>query len=257
MNLKSADVLQPKAMFNNKPIISPDEIRKMLDRMNDKVKQIHKLGQQVLNGSSTSKPTTQPAKETTTQPAKETTTKLRKSSTGSNILNGTITNNATNSIDDQNIDVNTKASNETLTTTLAVSTKTKQTESSKLAPNDTTEPTVTTNTTVTTIIPKGSSFESNAVKTNESLNTDDSDSDTTTPETILSDDEIKKAQNAATNDNDFSIFRTSEAERKQRKKEIKLFCARIGEFGFMSVTKLFSSCIVIFFKFKLKILRSF
>ncbi|VDI20563.1 Hypothetical predicted protein [Mytilus galloprovincialis] len=229
MNLKSADVLQPKAMFNNKPIISPDEIRKMLDRMNDKVKQIHKLGQQVLNGSSTSKPTTQPAKETTTQPAKETTTKLIQSSTGSNILNGTITNNATNGIDDQNID-NTKASNETLTTTLAVSTKTKQTESSKWAPNDTTEPTVTTNTTVTTIIPKGSSFESNAVKTNESLNTDDSDSDTTTLETILSDDEIKKAQNAATNDNDFSIFRTSEAERKQRKKEIKLFCARI-DFG--------------------------
>ena len=247
MNLKSADVLQPKAMFNNKPIISPDEIRKMLDRMNDKVKQIHKLGQQVLNGSSTSKPTTQPAKETTT----------KLSSTGSNILNGTITNNTTNGIDDQNIDVNTKASNETLTTTLAVSTKTKQTESSKLAPNDTTEPTVTTNTTVTTIIPKGTSFESNTVKTNESLNTDDSDSDTTTPETVLSDDEIKKAQNAATNDNDFSIFRTSEAERKQRKKEIKLFCARIGEFGFMSVTKLFSSCIVIFFKFKLKILRSF
>lgn len=237
MNLKSADVLQPKAMFNNKPIISPDEIRKMLDRMNDKVKQIHKLGQQVLNGSSTSKPTTQPVKETTTK------------------LRGTITNNATNGIDDQNIDVNTKASNETLTTTLSVSTKTKQTESSKLAANDTTEPTVTTNTTVTTIIPKGSSFESNTVKTNESLNTDDSDSDTTTPETILSDDEIKKAQNAATNDNDFSIFRTSEAERKQRKKEIKLFCARIGEFGFMSVTKLFSSCIVIFFKFK--ILRSF
>ncbi|CAG2245568.1 unnamed protein product [Mytilus edulis] len=222
MNLKSADVLQPKAMFNNKPIISPDEIRKMLDRMNDKVKQIHKLGQQVLNGSSTSKPTTQPAKETTTQPAKEkttqsaketttqpaketttqpakeTTTKLRESSTGSYILNGTITNNATNGIDDQNIDVNTKASNETLTTTLAVSTKTKQTESSKLSPNDTTEPTVTTNTTVTTIIPKGTSFESNTVKTNESLNTDDSDSDTTTPETILSDDEIKKAQNAAT-----------------------------------------------------------
>lgn len=238
MNLKSADVLQPKAMFNNKPIISPDEIRKMLDRMNDKVKQIHKLGQQVLNGSSTSKPTTQPAKETTT--------KLRESSTGSNILNGTITNNATNGIDDQNID-NTKASHETLTTTLAVSTKTKQTESSKWAPNDTTEPTVTTNTTVTTIILKGSSFESNTVKTNESLNTDDSDSDTTTPETVLSDDEIKKAQNAATNDNDFSIFRTSEAERKQRKKEIKLFCARIGEFGFMSVTKLFSSCIFIFF----------
>lgn len=238
MNLKSADVLQPKAMFNNKPIISPDEIRKMLDRMNDKVKQIHKLGQQVLNGSSTSKPTTQPAKETTTK------------------LRGTITNNATNGIDDQNID-NTKASNETLTTTLAVSTKAKQTESSKLAPNDTTEPTVTTNTTVTTIIPKGSSFESNTVKTNESLNTDDSDSDTTTPETVLSDDEIKKAQNAATNDNEFSIFRTSEAERKQRKKEIKLFCARIGEFGFMSVTKLFSSCIVIFLKFKLKILRSF
>lgn len=238
MNLKSADVLQPKAMFNNKPIISPDEIRKMLDRMNDKVKQIHKLGQQVLNGSSTSKPTTQPAKETTTK------------------LRGTITNNATNGIDDQNID-NTKASHETLTTTLAVSTKTKQTESSKLAPNDTTEPTVTTNTTVTTIIPKGTSFESNTVKTNESLNTDDSDSDTTTPETVLSDDEIKKAQNAATNDNDFSIFRTSEAERKQRKKEIKLFCARIGEFGFMSVTKLFSSCIVIFLKFKLKILRSF
>lgn len=239
MNLKSADVLQPKAMFNNKPIISPDEIRKMLDRMNDKVKQIHKLGQQVLNGSSTRKPTTQPAKETTTK------------------LRGTITNNTTNGIDDQNIDVNTKVSNETLTTTLAVSTKTKQTESSKWAPNDTTEPTVTTNTTVTTIIPKETSFESNTVKTNESLNTDDSDSDTTTPETILSDDEIKKAQNAATNDNDFSIFRTSEAERKQRKKEIKLFCARIGEFGFMSVTKLFSSCIVNFLKFKLKILRSF
>ncbi|XP_063446790.1 uncharacterized protein LOC134726309 isoform X2 [Mytilus trossulus] len=233
MDLKSADVLQPKAMFNNKPIISPDEIRKMLDRMNDKVRQIHKLGQQVINGSSTGKPTTQPAKETSTK-------RIESTTIDSNILNGTKTNNQniTNGIHNQNLD-NTKTSNETLATTVAVSTTTKQIESSNGFPNNTTEPTLTTNTTVTTIIPKGTSFESNAVNINETLNNDDSDSDTTTPETILSDDEIKKAQNAATNDNGFSIFRTSEAERKQRKKDIKLFCARID---FEGAKKGFQCC---------------
>ncbi|CAC5415523.1 unnamed protein product [Mytilus coruscus] len=224
MDLKSADVLQPRAMFNNKPIISPDEIRKLLERMDDKVKQIHKLGQQVLNGPTTSKPTTQPVKETTTK-------LIEKTTRDSKILNGTLTNNqnTTNGIDNKNLDNNYPKA--TVTTTLALPTKTRKTDSTTLYPNNTTESNITTNTTVTTIIPKGTSFESDiTVNTNETLNSDGSDSATTTPETVISDDEDKIAQNAATKDDDVSIFRTSEADRKQRKKEIRMFCAKI-DFG--------------------------